>query len=170
MKTLYVSTLFLSFISGCLVGNIQPMAIVDTVPEEPIPCVIETAPEETISCEIEVIEDIEPCEVENDTSKTITLDRCKLTAYCSENYPHICNDGDSTTTATGTTPTAGRTVAVDPTVIPYGSEVIINGHSYIAEDCGGAVKGNRVDILFATHEEALSFGVQYAEVQYVPNI
>ena len=94
--------------------------------------------------------------------------RCKLTAYCTENYPHICNDGDSTRTATGTTPTVGRTCAVDPKVIPYGSEVIINGHTYIAEDCGGAIRGNRVDILFATHEEALNFGVQYADVSYKP--
>lgn len=92
---------------------------------------------------------------------------CTLTAYCKENYPHICNNGDSTYTATGTTPTVGRTVAVDPSIIPYGSEVIINGHSYIAEDCGGAVNGNRIDILFETHEEALRFGVQYAEVYVV---
>lgn len=95
-----------------------------------------------------------------------SLGMCEITAYCKENYPHICNDGDSSTTATGTIPMAGRTIAVDPSVIPYGSEVIINGHTYIAEDCGGAVKGNRIDILFATHEEALAFGVQYAEVSY----
>ena len=93
----------------------------------------------------------------------------KLTAYCCENYPHICNDGDSSTTATGTTPTPGRTIAVDPNVIPYGSEVIINGHSYIAEDCGGAVKGNRIDIVFSTHEEALQFGVRYAEMYVKSN-
>ena len=93
--------------------------------------------------------------------------RCKLTAYCLENYPHICNNGDSSTTATGTTPTPGRTVAVDPSVIPYFSNVIIDGRTYIAEDCGGAVKGNRVDIAFATHQEALDFGVQYADVYWV---
>lgn len=90
---------------------------------------------------------------------------CRLSAYCTENYPHICNDGDATHTATGTVPTPGRTVAVDPTVIPYGSEVIINGHTYIAEDCGGAIKGNRIDIVFETHAEALEFGIQYAEVE-----
>ena len=93
--------------------------------------------------------------------------RCKLTAYCIENYPHICNNGDASTTATGTTPTPGRTVAVDPSVIPYFSNVIIDGRTYIAEDCGGAVKGNRVDIAFATHQEALAFGVQYADVYWV---
>ena len=96
-----------------------------------------------------------------------SLGVCKLTAYCKENYPHICNNGNSNTTATGTVPTVGRTVAVDPSVIPYGSEIIINGHSYIAEDCGGVVKGNRIDILFATHKEALKFGVQYAEVYVI---
>ena len=97
----------------------------------------------------------------------VSLGTCKLTAYCSENYPHICNDGDSARTSTGTVPMVGRTCAVDPTVIPYGSEVIINGQTYVAEDCGGAIKGNRVDILFATHQEALEFGVQYAEVSYI---
>lgn len=100
---------------------------------------------------------------------------CKISAYCRENYSHICNDGDSTITATGTTPTVGRTIAVDPNVIPYGSEVTINDYgsevtindnTYIAEDCGGAIKGNRVDILFDTHQEALEFGIQYANVSY----
>lgn len=99
--------------------------------------------------------------------ETISLGEYKLSAYCKENYPHICNNGDSSRTATGTIPIAGRTIAVDPNVIPYGSEVIINGHTYIAEDCGGAIKGNRIDILFDTHQEALQFGIQYADVSYV---
>lgn len=109
----------------------------------------------------------EPVVARNMPSKPnkVSLGVCKISAYCMENYPHICNDGDSTLTSTGTTPTVGRTVAVDPSVIPYGSEVIINGHTYIAEDCGGAIKGNRVDILFATHQEALDFGIQYMEVE-----
>ena len=93
--------------------------------------------------------------------------RCKLTAYCCEKYFHICNDGNPSVTATGTKPTPGRTVAVDPKIIPYGSKVIINGHTYIAEDCGDAIKGNRVDILFPTHREALQFGIQYADVYVI---
>lgn len=126
-----------------------------TVPEPPI-CV-------EVQAEDTSVEQIEP-EVTDVTETTVIV--CKLTAYCSENYPHICNNGDSSTTSTGVIPIVGRTCAVDPSVIPYGSEVTINGHTYIAEDCGGAVKGNRVDILFATHQEALAFGVQYAEVEY----
>ena len=111
---------------------------------------------------------ITPFEVDITSNDEMTsLGTCKITAYCKENYPHICNNGDSSQTATGTVPLAGRTVAVDPNVIPYGSEVIINNHTYIAEDCGGAIKGNRIDILFDTHQEALAFGVQYAEVSYI---
>lgn len=114
---------------------------------------------ELVECEV--------IEADVTVEEQISLGVCKITAYCKENYPHICNDGNSNVTATGTVPVAGRTVAVDPSVIPYSSEVIIDGHTYIAEDCGGAIKGNRVDICFDTHKEALNFGVQYLEVVYV---
>ena len=118
-----------------------------------------------------IVENIVVAPLETDVvsieEEPTSLGICKLTAYCKENYPHICNNGDSSTTSTGTDPVVGRTVAVDPSIIPYGSEVIINGHTYIAEDCGGAIKGNRVDILFSTHQEALEFGVQYNEVSYI---
>ena len=111
---------------------------------------------ETAEENIETVQEVAPT--------VISIGVCKLSAYCKENYPHNCNNGNSSATATGTVPMAGRTVAVDPKIIPYGSKVIINGHTYIAEDCGGAIKGNRVDILFDTHQEALNFGIQYSEV------
>ena len=84
--------------------------------------------------------------------------------YCNEAYYHICNDGTPDTTATMTTPTPGRTIAVDPRVIPYGSEVMINGHTYIAEDCGSAIKGKRIDILYDNHDIAFAHGMQEVEV------
>jgi 3D (Asp-Asp-Asp) domain-containing protein len=86
--------------------------------------------------------------------KQMTL---KASAYCPCSL--CCGKCDGIT-ATGTKATAGRTVAVDPSVIPYGTEIIINGNTYIAEDCGGAIKGNKIDIYFATHQEALNFGRQ----------
>lgn len=58
----------------------------------------------------------------------------------------------------------GITVAVDPEVIPYGSVVIIDGHSYIAHDCGGAVKGKVIDIYFDSVEEMNAWGEQTKEV------
>lgn len=79
------------------------------------------------------------------------------TAYCA--CAECCGKTDGIT-ATGTKATAGRTLAVDPNVIPYGTQIIIDGNTYIAEDCGGAVKGNDVDIYFNTHEEAVNFGKQ----------
>lgn len=101
---------------------------------------------------------IEP-EPEQPTLKS--LGTFKLTAYCA--CSRCCGKCDGIT-ATGTKATEGRTIAVDPRKIPYGTEVIINGHTYIAEDCGGAIKQNKIDIFFNSHAEALKFGVQYAEV------
>ena len=57
-----------------------------------------------------------------------------------------------------------RTIAVDPTVIPYGSKVVINGQVYVAEDCGGAIKNNHIDIYVGSHAEAETKGVYETEV------
>ena len=76
--------------------------------------------------------------------------------------------------ATGTQATEGRTIAVDPDIIPYGSHVLLiwpdgTQHSYTAEDCGGGINGNRLDVYFDSHEAARQFGVQsvmaYLEVK-----
>lgn len=49
-------------------------------------------------------------------------------------------------TSTGVIAEEGKTIAVDPSVIPYGSTVLIDGKEYLAQDCGGAIKGNKIDI------------------------
>ena len=84
----------------------------------------------------------------------------RCTAYCP--CSSCCGKSDGIT-ATGTKATEGRTIAVDPNYIPYGTEVIIDGHKYVAGDCGGVIKGNRIDIYFDSHQEALNFGVQYLQ-------
>jgi 3D (Asp-Asp-Asp) domain-containing protein len=43
-------------------------------------------------------------------------------------------------------------------VIPYGTKILIGDKTYIAEDCGGAVKGKIIDIFFESHQEAKEFG------------
>ena len=68
-------------------------------------------------------------------------------------------------TATGTVATEGRTIAVSPSVIPYGSQVYIEGYGwYIAEDCGGAIKGKKIDVFVASHHKALQLGKKKAVV------
>ena len=72
-------------------------------------------------------------------------------------------------TATGTRATPGRTIAVDPNVIPYGAEVIIDGHAftYIAEDTGGSIRGNKIDICVSSNSEAIQKGVLYNVPVYI---
>lgn len=100
--------------------------------------------------------------VEETRPAYLDMGKFKLTAYCA--CSECCGKWADGITSTGTKPVQGRTIAVDQDVIPYGSEVIVNGHTYIAEDCGGAIVGNRIDVYFDSHEEALEFGVQYSPV------
>ena len=90
------------------------------------------------------------------------LGEFKLTAYCT--CEKCCGQWADGITYTGTQATAGRTVAVDPDIIPLGSKVYIDGVEYIAEDIGGVIKGKHIDVLLTTHEAAQEFGVQYAHV------
>lgn len=95
-----------------------------------------------------------------------SLGEFTLTAYC----PCVtcCGKTDGIT-ATGTLAEEGHTIAVDPRVIPYGSTVTLyyedgTVHTYTAEDCGGAIKENRIDVFFDDHQAAREFGVQTAYV------
>ena len=90
-----------------------------------------------------------------------TVKNCRITHYCS--CAACCGKSDGIT-ATGTRVKEGRTVAVDPKVIPLGSEVLINGHVYIAEDTG--VSGNAVDVFIDSHARSLRMGVYRATVQW----
>ncbi len=87
-----------------------------------------------------------------------------ITYYCS---CEICCDVETGITATGAPVVEGETIAVDPSVIPYGTQVIIGGHVFTAEDCGGAIKQKHIDIYVHSHEEALALGRTSAEVYLV---
>lgn len=68
-------------------------------------------------------------------------------------------------TAWGGDITPGRTIAVDKNVIEPLSWVYIDGYGYrCAEDCGGAIKGNMIDVAVSTYSEAMSLGVVYKDV------
>lgn len=90
-----------------------------------------------------------------------------VTAYC------CCKDccGKEPThpaygiTASGKRATEGRTIAVDPSVIPLGTTVYLNGVPYVAEDTGSAIKGKKIDLFINDHQRAKVFGVQEMEVK-----
>ena len=97
----------------------------------------------------------------------------KATAYCS---CEKCCDKDPSDEWYGITASGKRacwgTVAVDKRVIKLGSTLRIKGFPntlFRAEDVGGAIKGNRIDVWFPSHREALKFGVQKIVVQRVRN-
>ena len=66
------------------------------------------------------------------------------TAYCTEQYPHICGEGHGIT-ASGQPIQAGVTVAADQTIFPYGT------------DKGAGVQGTHIDVAVDTHENALAW-------------
>ena len=124
--------------------------------------IVPVAPPQVYTFETDVKEKVE----EVKEPLLISLGRFKVTHYCP--CEKCCGKSDGIT-ATGTFATPGRTLAVDPSVIPYGSKVILRYEDgtvddYIAEDRGGAIKGSRVDVFMGQHKAALHAGVRYAEV------
>lgn len=162
IKRLYISWIMcflVGFIIGCTL--IACLSKCEQTPEEPY---IEEDETELIRWKQETDEVVtEPLEIEivQQAPSLISLGEFRLTAYCPCKK---CCGKDDGITATQTIATEGRTVAVDPSIIPYGTVLVIDGHEYVAEDCGGAIKGNRIDVYFESHEEALQFGVQYKEI------
>lgn len=70
-------------------------------------------------------------------------------------------------TATGEVLRRGL-IAVDPTVIPLGTEVYIPGYGAArAADTGGSIKGHIIDIAFDTYEEAIAFGRRNLEIYVI---
>lgn len=88
-----------------------------------------------------------------------------LTAYCPCS---ICcgsySNPSNPKTASGAIAQADHTIAADISVLPFGTEVIIDGQVYVVEDMGGGVNGNHIDIFFNTHSEALNFGKKVEKV------
>lgn len=82
-------------------------------------------------------------------------------------YTHTGNN-----TRTGIYPVAGVTIAVDPRVIPLGSEIdlefpeypSLNGR-YIAQDTGGAIKGTKIDVFMDTRSECVNFGIKEVNIK-----
>lgn len=108
-------------------------------------------------------------ELKQELNEWENIGEFKITAYCScekccgvwaENRPN-----GVVYTASGEKAEAGKTIAVDTSVIPFGTEVKIGDVIYTAQDTGSAVKGNVIDVYYDSHEEALNHGAKYQKVE-----
>lgn len=137
------------------------------------PVIAAQEPKATAKPKIKLIRIRKPKTVKNTKKKRIkrvqkkkNIRSFKVTAYC----PCVkCSGSYGRNTATGVKAKEGRTVAVDPSVIPYGTKLKINGNEYIAEDCGGAVKGNKIDLFMESHSDCLDWGVKTLDVEILDN-
>ena len=90
-------------------------------------------------------------------SKVLTMDATSYTDDPAEN-------GGYSTTRMGT-PLRYGVVAVDPSVIPLGTKLYVEGYGYaVAEDTGGAIKGNRIDVCYTDKAKAHAFGRRNVKV------
>lgn len=87
-----------------------------------------------------------------------------VTAYCP--CEKCCGAYANGYTATGEKATQGVTIAADPDVLPMGTEIELDGHTYTVQDTGGAIAGNRLDLYFDSHEDALRWGVREKIVRW----
>ncbi len=88
-----------------------------------------------------------------------------LTAYCPcSSCCGIYSNPFNPKTASGTVAQSNHTIAADTSILPFGTEVIINGQVYVVEDIGGGVVGNHIDIFFNSHSEALNFGKKIEKI------
>lgn len=117
----------------------------------------------------EIQEDFENYYIQNSLlAKANKIEDVKVSHYC---CCVKCCGKDDGITYTGVQAVPGVTVAVDPSVIPLGSDVLVDYgdgelHYYRADDIGGGIKGSHIDLCVANHTEALELGVRQATVYW----
>lgn len=124
---------------------------------------------EAPSAEVETVEVVEVVYVEEEVPiepvepQKKSLGVFTVTAYCS--CEQCCGEWADGYTFTGDKATEGITVATYPDQIPLGTEIEIEGvGTRIAQDIGGSIYENRIDLYMSSHSEALEWGVQELEV------
>ncbi len=124
---------------------------------------VQVAPAETPSqSEVKVqSKTVAPIPVNNQiSSKEITVKATAYTASCA---------GCSGVTATGVNLKANpdaKVISVDPSVIPLGSKVYVEGYGIAtAADTGGSIKGNRIDVFISSQQDAINWGAKEVKVK-----
>ena len=164
-------------LSACISSLLTYKVVVDKHEKEVITRLSTTVSRASASCDTcrarqlqdEVNELTARIEALRQVTEKYSVDTFQVTAYSPyDNVSGMENDGNPNKTATGTKPRPG-TIAVDPKVIPYGSKIIIvyedgTVEYGIAEDCGGLIKGNVIDVFRHTYKEAVKHGRREATV------
>lgn len=159
-KRLDVYAIVLLTITGFIIGTIAGFSAKNDVENALTETTVsqetteQTTVEETTKIELTTVKF-------EDITDLTELGTFKLTAYCV--CEKCCGKSDGITSS-GVKATPYKTVAVDRSVIPLGTELYINGDYFVAQDTGGVVKGNVIDVCVSSHEEAENFGVHYAKV------
>lgn len=102
-------------------------------------------------------------------AKANKIENVKVSHYC---CCVKCCGKDDGITYSGVKATPGVTVAVDTSIIPLGSDVLVDYgdgviNYYRADDTGSAIKGNKLDLCVSSHQEAINLGVRTATVYWV---
>ena len=114
-----------------------------------------------------------PIVTEPQEPQLISLGEFLVSAYCScyecceqyaQNRPLDDNGNEIVYGSISQILTPQYSVAVDPSVIPYGTILYFDGKEHKAQDCGGEIKEKRIDLYFSDHQEAIDWGMQYHEV------
>ena len=144
----------------------KPLAIPAVLPTAPV-----TIPTAIPAASLELLHDAPAATVNvAPAARHYRTIRMEVTAYCP--CPKCCGENAQGITASGHDVSYNNShfVAADTEVLPFGTKLVIPGYTGAPVeviDRGGAIKGNKLDVFFPTHEEALQWGRQFLDVTVV---
>lgn len=151
----YRNLIMLLFSFVCIISMMCPVWAAET--DEDCASPVVTAGSGTAAAETAAVTEAAP---EAAASHGVSLGMFTTTGYCG---CEACSGGFNLTSS-GTVPRAGHTISADLDIFPIGTELMIDGVVYTVEDMGSSVNGQKLDIYYASHEEALAHGLKRQEV------
>jgi 3D (Asp-Asp-Asp) domain-containing protein/LysM repeat protein len=146
-------------------NKVQPAEPVASV-TSPAPAKTEAAPQPAVQAPPAQTQPTPPAPATSAPAATSSANTKQITVKATA-YTASC-EGCSGVTATGINIKANpneKVIAVDPSIIPLGSKVYVEGFGEAtAADTGGAIKGNRIDVFIPSEQAAINFGVKQLKV------
>ncbi len=97
------------------------------------------------------------------SASPFTMVKMEVTAYC--RCESCCGNYSPGITASGYTIRPGDKLVAAPRTFQFETKIFVPGYGLASvRDRGGAIQGNRLDVYFSTHEEALEWGRQILQV------